>query len=822
MNDRLLTRLSNWLARWRVSVGLDPSRHVPGFLGPVPYVLILRYFIAGAVILRFWLHKPEYNNIEWWSRILVFTLIALATVAATYVTFFEPRLRLSQALQTAFILGDIGFISVAYWLTNNPESDFFLFYYLPVFAAVEYLDWKGATAVCWGVGAAMLIVVFSMYPSPRPPWSHTGLVWRVLVPRSFFLVVVVLSSAFVFKILSRRQAELRLLLDSLHSSSAAIPDIQALDELLESVLSELTEKLNFEFATISLVDKYRDCIETVRGRNVSPGWIARAKHSLKVRDVQTEVVKTGEIQVIAGPHELLDKEIYDRFEHWRLARIWAPIVSCGQCVGTIEAGCNKEHQAEVLTDSAIERVEELGREKGDEIARKRPHILLETIANDAIHLIGADSATLHVYRRMVPEPSELEAREWGELILAAGAGIATPEYVKYARPSTRGRGRRAIQTGKPEWIDDPRQFEKDYPDLYALGLRALAVIPLKLGPDTEGVLGIHFWQSGKRFTSRELNLAEMFAREMEGVIQNYLLLRRATEAGSRAWALSGLQSLMQSLTSPFHLPDVLKKIAHNALLTLDPSNVTVYQYHASENIFDSPPVTDGNFLHSDAMKGKVGPENILFKLIKVNKASQFIANAQGHPLLGVFSEDGNPCFNEREEVKSCAILVLRPGEIGEIVGLIFVNFRDSHAFSSEEKGVMHALANSAALAIRTARLHKDDVTKQLEAMRTVHETIAKKGPGLKQVFERLLTNMLELTGAKYGVFMSFNRQDNILEPMAPCGMPADRFIKPQEIGKGIVGLAAKSKKSILVKDVSEGQKTIFVETVGDVLVGRRL
>ena len=331
MNDRLATRVSNWLALWQVSVGLDPSRHEPGFLGPVPYILLLRYFIAGAVILRFWLHKPEYTHVEWWSRLVVFALIALASATATYVTIFKPTLRRSQMLQAVFILLDIGFISIAYWLTNNPESDFFLFYYLPLFATAEYLDnnWGVATA-CGAVGAAMLIVVFSMQPAPRPPWTHGGLAWRVIVPRGVFLLVIVLSSAFVFKILSRRQAELRLLLDSLHSSSAAMPDVQALDETLESILTELTEKLNFEFAAISLVDEYRDCIETVRGRNISPGWIMRAKHDLSERDIQTYIVDTGKTRVIAGEDDLLDKDIYERFEHWRLVRVWAPILSADQ------------------------------------------------------------------------------------------------------------------------------------------------------------------------------------------------------------------------------------------------------------------------------------------------------------------------------------------------------------------------------------------------------------------------------------------------------------------------------------------------------------
>ena len=217
----------------------------------------------------------------------------------------------------------------------------------------------------------------------------------------------------------------------------------------------------------------------------------------------------------------------------------------------------------------------------------------------------------------------------------------------------------------------------------------------------------------------------MFAREMEGVIQNYLLLRRATEAGGRAWALSGLQNLMQSLTSPFSLPDVLKKVAKNALLTLDADNAAVYQYHADKNDFYVPPVVDGQFIDPASMKMDLRPDDILFEFVK-HGVSQFIVDVHKHPVLAAPRESGEPRFIDREKVKSCAVLVLRSGEVGEIVGLLFVNFRQGHNFNGEEKTAMDALATSAALAIRNARLHKGDLNRQLEAMHEVHAAIAEK------------------------------------------------------------------------------------------------
>lgn len=813
--DTHVTQPAGRSAKW---AALDPHRHEPGFLGSIPYILILRYLIAFAVTARFSAHRSEYAASQWSIRVAIIALIWLATLIATYVAL-KPALRRSPWIQATTILADVVLISVAYQLTGQYGSDFFLFYYLPIFASVEYLGGWGAIAVSLGVGFAMVVTVHFMHPMQEASLAQWKPVLQVLLLRWAFLLAVAMSSAFVFRGLSHRQAQLLTLLDALHSGAAGIPDVQALEEALETILSELTEKLNFEFAAISLVDEYRNCIETVRGRNISPGWIMRAKHQLGEPDIQTHIVKTGETKVIVGWDDLLDKTICERFEHWRLARVWAPIYSAaGLVVGTIEAGCDKERKDEVLTDLAIERVKQLGREKGDEIARRRPHVLLQNMANDAIQLIGADSASLHVYRLTIPDSSAEAEREWGELILAAGAGKADPEFVQSYEPKPEGRGRKAIRTGEPVWIDDPRQFRDDYPWLYERGLRALAVIPLKLGPDTAGVLAIHSWQSGKKFTSREINLAETFAREMEGVIQNYLLLRRATEGGSRAWALSGLQSLMQSLTSPFNLRDVLAKIAKNALLTLDADNVTLYEYQADRNMFYAPPVVDGHFVDHDSMKTDLRPDDILFEFVK-RGVSHFIedVDTHGEPDLAAAGKRDKARFVKREKIRSCAVLVLRSR--GEMVGLLFVNFRQLHNFSGEEKRAMDALSASAALAIRNARLHRDDLNRLLAAMHQVHAAIAEK-PDLKPVLERLLQQTLDMTGATYGVCMWWNENLKLLEPIARWPARGDYPIEPQTLEEGVIGLAAKSRRSILVEDVEDQNKSVFVETVGEVWPAR--
>ena len=139
---------------------------------------------------------------------------------------------------------------------------------------------------------------------------------------------------------------------------------------------------------------------------------------------------------------------------------------------------------------------------------------------------------------------------------------------------------------------------------------------------------------------------------MEVVIQNYLLFKSATDVGGRAWALEGLQNLMQSLSSPFHLPDVLKKVAKNALLTLDADNVTLYQFHADKRTLDAPPATEGKFSALSSIRTEVSPDDVLLRLIQHGE-SQFVQNVKTHPILGKPSASGRIRFAEREGIGSC-------------------------------------------------------------------------------------------------------------------------------------------------------------------------
>jgi hypothetical protein len=63
---------------------------------------------------------------------------ALTSALVTFVTTL-PSLRTSKPTQYAIIVADIILLTLLYIYTGNPQSDFFLFYYLPALTSAEYL-----------------------------------------------------------------------------------------------------------------------------------------------------------------------------------------------------------------------------------------------------------------------------------------------------------------------------------------------------------------------------------------------------------------------------------------------------------------------------------------------------------------------------------------------------------------------------------------------------------------------------------------------------------------------------------------------------------
>lgn len=123
-----------------------------------------------------------------------------------------------------------------------------------------------------------------------------------------------------------------------------------LNEVLEVVAKGIKETLNFEWINISLISPSSAIIKSHYVLGLSEEDIKEFErmsvHTLNSNDIQADIVKTLDIEVISGNDKRFDSEIYERFGHKDLIRVYVPILapSTGEAIGTVEAGHRKDYR----------------------------------------------------------------------------------------------------------------------------------------------------------------------------------------------------------------------------------------------------------------------------------------------------------------------------------------------------------------------------------------------------------------------------------------------------------------------------------------------
>ena len=152
------------------------------------------------------------------------------------------------------------------------------------------------------------------------------------------------------------------------------------DTVALTTLQAINDILAFEYATISLVDISRSMIETKRGiwegqLDVFPEWLEMSRYPLDHLDILTDIVYTGKAEIIDRWDDRLNRDIWERFNHERLIRVFMPIRVKDKVLGVVEAGYDKSHKAEITAEE-LDLLEAFAGQAG--LALERAYLLEET------------------------------------------------------------------------------------------------------------------------------------------------------------------------------------------------------------------------------------------------------------------------------------------------------------------------------------------------------------------------------------------------------------------------------------------------------------
>lgn len=330
-----------------------------------------------------------------------------------------------------------------------------------------------------------------------------------------------------------------------------------LDRILETLLALVTDVFGFDFATVSLVDDEKGVIETVRGAGdaVSQDWIEMAVHPLDSDDIQAHVVRTGEMEIISGWDDRFDPEIWERFDHKDMVRIFLPMSvidpASGErrCIGTLEAGYRHAHGTPraAITDAQVDLLRPFVNQAAIAVAKARLYQETERLYHESRRTAEVLTALHHggqAIQSAVWDHQELlqQIGHSAEKVLGADL-VLLFDYdeerhraeLPFIGGDVRGRGTPAprldqgnildaiIETREPFYRPDAQEepLLVDYGESHRRGHRtftqrqgvvSFAGLPLIGGDELIGIMCVNYRQR-RPFSPEEKRTIELFAQQ---------------------------------------------------------------------------------------------------------------------------------------------------------------------------------------------------------------------------------------------------------------------------------------------------------------------
>jgi GAF domain-containing protein len=546
----------------------------------------------------------------------------------------------------------------------------------------------------------------------------------------------------------------RRLSEAAENVNKATGEILWLDERIEALLNEIVNGLGFEFAAVQLINAERQEIETVSGFNTP--WSGEARHRLDSRDIQADVLRSGETLIIAGWDDRFDRKIYDAYGHSDLVRVFTPLRADGHFVGTVEAGYHMSAHPDITLEERDALCQAVARHAETIHCATLQHVL-GVIIDNAVRMVRADSGSIHLRYDEDRGRFDYEA--------LAGARIDQAFLDAFPPRSSTGLGWRVLQDGKPAWEDDPQQLAAANPGIYApqalwakdpirypqgQGVRAIACLPLAL-PDSpyKGLFYVHFW-SPHKFGQDEIEALELLARQVSVGIQNAQVFG---EQRDLARALASMSTVGRSLAKKVELGSLLYEIAEKASTVLRADLVNIYEYHEKDEYFDTPPKVFGELRFPTPMHSAVFPGDAPRELLAA-RHNIFATDAAKNLVLCRRTSRPDAAakdpFIVREGIQSAAGVLLRAQD--EVVGVMFVNYRCQRNFSYTDRSAIESFATYAALAVQTARNLTQTQVDTFGHLRRVSTAIMSFAE-LRAVLNQIAASSCSLLGATDAVIL---------------------------------------------------------------------
>lgn len=627
-------------------------------------------------------------------------------------------------------------------------------------------------------------------------------------------------------------------LQALNDASASLTSSLRSDQLVNSLLDQLSPIIPYDTATLWLREKDRLSVASARGFSDAE---QRLGLSISVSDsaLFKEMAQTGQPILV---RDVREDSRFPPLEAPRLSWLGIPLISKGELTGVLAV---EKWHANFYTREQMQVGLTFASQSAVSLDNAR---LYEDSVNRATELDQRSQRLTTLYRFTSALTGSLDTDQIlnltaDELLKGLGArrvSVVTFErgqaYWKISVPRTR------IKLPKP--LPDAPIFSRlreslgifntddvrNEPDLAPLNellgedTAALLILPLASGQNLTALIFAQMTGSA-RFGFNELEVARTITNQSTIALENARLYQSSVRTAERFAILNETSSLVSVSLDPQEVYASVHKAAER-LMPLDSFVITLLD--EAQNEIEPVYLLD---------RGKrYTAERVPFGK---GMSSEVIKTAR--PILVSNSKQASSldAVQAGEEGKETQSIVAVPMIVGgKALGMLSAQSYQAGVYTEEDMQVLGTLANQAIVAIQNGRLFAEtqDLASQLE-IRVVERTAqlqreqqntetllrilteVSSSLDLERALNRTLALLNEAIGAEQGTILMVQAQDNLLHYRAGYGYLSDRPAPGSsgftlKAGEGLGGWVVKNREAVLVDDLHQEPRWVRNSTSG--------
>jgi GAF domain-containing protein/ActR/RegA family two-component response regulator len=612
-----------------------------------------------------------------------------------------------------------------------------------------------------------------------------------------------------------------IILETLHKSGESILTKSRLGDVLESILEQLSQVLGFDSASIMLIKGNYLEIAAQRGfrseeQNFSYSELGELRH------IQ-EVLKNKKPEIIADTDA--DPRWY-RLPDSEYIKCWigVPLIVDEKPIGILNIDKDqpnyftKEHLNLVVSFANIAAIA-IQNAQIIQGSNSQASLMTSLVQVSKVLTKTTDSG------KLMDVAWEFVSKEFSAPIFYVGVydehsnTLTFPIYYEMGdRTDTKsvsldceddwGLAGFVVKTGEiVEWYSsEQKQKECDLrgirPRVEGAECKTCLAYPLKVD---EQVIGIVSVQNNRAYAWNEVEAGTLraFANQLAIVFKNTGLMYEKSQALEQVNKVYYTAHTVAEASVLGDIKNTLRSIVDGAKTTLAYDAIVLFVYDQATNQLGHPPTMVGVRYPKRAM---------LFGSVKKDSLVYAMLHHQGPYPVEDVSQDihfNGKRFAIDEEIKSCVAIPLVA--TGQTVGVMFVNYRSYHQFTTENLTYINFYANQAAVAIHNAQL-----LEKAQRRTRLLDAAAKVASGTTAIMDvedlldesvRLITEVFDIYNVYHtGIFLlDKDRKYAILRAVSSEG--GHRMLEKEhklKVGEqGIVGFVTKTGRHRLTSDVKE-------------------